>query len=255
IMNTALTLENLQAEFYKQGLARFNDSAFTDAGFDVKVRNRLALISAEENAHVSYLTSAIQKQNGKPNPPCTYKFPLEDLTKFLATAQLLENAGTSAYLGTPANLLHLPSELQNAIAGVTTAEARQASYLNELWGQVGFPYPIDTALSLKQAITIVSTYIAECPYDIGIKPYPALTATVPENSYTVTTNYEGKDSQNSNSTYCQFLCGSKSAVSPRNNCTLPADAVGYTYVFVTSDDTPVNATSDNDNILAGPTLL
>ncbi|KAF9130878.1 hypothetical protein BGW39_002519, partial [Mortierella sp. 14UC] len=44
VLNYALTLEHLEDEFYKQGLAKFNETQFSDAGFDAKVRDRFVHI-------------------------------------------------------------------------------------------------------------------------------------------------------------------------------------------------------------------
>ncbi|KAI1302299.1 hypothetical protein EDD11_005634 [Mortierella claussenii] len=251
ILNYALTLEHLEAEFYKQGLAKFSESAFTKAGFDAKVRDRIVHIGEHENDHVSTLTSVINSLKGKPVPVCTYKFPLDNLTQFLAIAQALENTGVSAYLGAASGL---SGNLLTAAAEITAVEARHASYLNELWGQIGFPYSFDTALSPAQVVTIATSFIEKCPYDLGVKPFHPLSATLPsENSTMVNTTFTGQDA-NSNKTWCQFLYGNKSSVVPRSNCSLPADAIGYVFVLVTSNKTPVNMTSQS-NILAGPALL
>ncbi|KAG0367432.1 ferritin-like domain-containing protein [Gamsiella multidivaricata] len=251
VLNYALTLEHLESEFYKQGLAKFDESSFTDAGFDAKVRDRLVHIGEHESDHVSTLTSVIKSLKAKPVPVCEYNFPMDNITQFLAIAQALENTGVSAYLGAASGL---SGDLLTAAAQITTVEARHASYLNELWGQLGAPYSFDTALSSEQIVTIATSFIKSCPYDLGVKPFNHLTATLPsEDSTKVTTAFTGKGA-NSNKTYCQFLYGNKNAVSPRSECTLPADAEGYVFVIVTDSKTPVTLTSQS-NILAGPTLL
>ncbi|KAI8352712.1 ferritin-like domain-containing protein [Mortierella sp. GBAus27b] len=251
-LNYALTLEHLEAEFYKQGLAKFDVAAFTGAGFDAKVRDRLVHIGEHENDHVSMLTSVITSMSGQPVPVCEYNFPMDNLTQFLAIAQALENTGVSAYLGA---IKGLDGDLLTAAAAITTVEARHAAYLNELWGQMGYPYALDTVLSPQQIVTIATSFISKCPYDLGVKSFNHLSATLPSaDSTMVATSFTGDSADKTDSTWCQFLYGTKTSVSPRRDCKLPDDAIGYVYVLVTSSDEPVT-TANQQNILAGPALL
>ncbi|KAF9907582.1 hypothetical protein EC991_010794 [Linnemannia zychae] len=254
VLNYALTLEHLQDEFYKQGLAKFNETQFTDAGFDAKVRSRFVAIGEHESEHVAILTSAIGSMKGKPVPICNYSFPMDNLTQFLAASQVLENMSVSAYLGAASGL---SGDLLTAAAAITTAEARHASYLNELWGQSGLPYAYDTPLGPREIVTLATKFITSCPYDLGVKPFTQLTASLPaagSNSTMITTSYEGEGNNMTNSTYCQFLFGNNVTVSPRSECALPENVYGYVYVLVTKNKTPFSTAHDS-NVLAGPTLL
>ncbi|KAF9924045.1 hypothetical protein BGZ67_009521 [Mortierella alpina] len=254
VLNYALTLEHLEAEFYKQGLAKFNSSAFTSAGFDPKVRDRFVHIGQHESDHVSILTSVLNSMQAKPVPVCNYTFPMDNLTQFLAVAQALENTGVSAYLGAASGL---SGDLLTAAAGITTVEARHAAYLNELLNQTAFPYAVDTALGPREVVTIASNFIKSCPYDLGVKPFNQLTATLQMgsgNSTKVITSFMGPYNSTSMNTFCQFLYGNKSASSPRSQCILPADAGGYVYVMVTNSSAPMNNTNESQ-VLAGPALL
>ncbi|KAG0344414.1 hypothetical protein BG005_001833 [Podila minutissima] len=251
VMNRALALEHLEAEFYKQGLAKFNSSAFSDAGYGGSVRDRLALISQHDNWHVTALSSAITKLKGTPLPPCNYTFPLDNVTTFMTAARALENTGVSSYLGAAPGLRGGMFAVE---ASVLTVKARQASYLNSLWNQTGFPYARDTPLTPRQAATLASQFIKSCPYNTTLKPFTLLTATLPANGTgNVTTSFTGPRS-NDTSLYCQLLYGAKIAVSTRDNCTLPAGAIGYIYVLVTDTKAPITAKNEN-RIVAGPALL
>ncbi|KAF8946628.1 hypothetical protein BGZ47_011771 [Haplosporangium gracile] len=260
VLNYALTLEHLEAEFYKQGLANFNETAFTNAGFDAKVRNRFGNISEQENQHVSALTSIITSMKGSPVPICNYSFPMDNVTHFLAAAQAIENIGVSAYLGIASNLSTVASglsgNLTTVLPSIATVEARHASYLNELWGQSGMPYAFDTPLGPREIATLATNFITSCPFNTTVKPFAQLNATLPaagSNSTKVMTSFMGNGA-NLNSTFCQFLFGNNVTVSPRDECALPQNATGYVYVLITKDNTTFTSNKDS-NVLAGPAYL
>jgi len=253
ILNYALTLEHLEAAFYKAGLAKFNASAFTNAGFGSDVLDRFVHIGQHENDHVSTLTSVINSmKGGKPVAACTYNFPMNNVSQFLAVAQALENTGVSAYLGAASNLT---GSLLTAAASITTVEARHSAYLNELMNQTAFPYSFDTPLGAQEVVTIASNFIKSCPYNLGVTPFNQLTATLPSgNSTMVTTSFQGNGNSTSANTFCQFIYGSNTTVSARSNCSLPSDVDGYVYVVITNSSTPIKMGSSS-HILAGPALL
>lgn len=72
-MNYALTLEHLEAAFYKGALDSYDASAFEAAGYPAWVRNRAAQISAHETAHVEFLTTALKGAGVTPTEACTYE--------------------------------------------------------------------------------------------------------------------------------------------------------------------------------------
>ncbi|KAG9069294.1 hypothetical protein KI688_010193 [Linnemannia hyalina] len=252
-LNYALSLEHLGAEFYKQGLAKFNASDFTNGGFHDNVRNRFVQIGDHESEHVSILTSAITSMNGTAVPACNYTFPMDNLTQFLSAAQAIENTGVSAYLGAASSLR---GSYLSTMASIATVEGRHASYVNELLGESGIPYAFDTALGRREVATLATNFVSSCPYNMTIKPFNQLNATFPapgSNSTMVTTSFEGGDT-NMNTTFCQFLFGNNVTVSPRTECDLPANATGYVFVLVTKNRIPVSLTRDS-NVLAGPALF
>jgi rubrerythrin len=70
ILQYALTLEHLENAFYSGALKKFDDKAFTDAGFPSWARGRLQQIADHEAGHVTFLTKALGDGATK---PCTYK--------------------------------------------------------------------------------------------------------------------------------------------------------------------------------------
>lgn len=68
-LNYALTLEQVQQSFYRQGLQRFDDNAFKQAGFPPFARARYQQILEHEDSHVKLLNDTLGSQAVK---PCNY---------------------------------------------------------------------------------------------------------------------------------------------------------------------------------------
>jgi len=161
-LNYALTLENLEATFYTEGLARFSQQDFVDAGYSAGTRNYITLIQDHEITHVNTLKSVINSYGALAVRPCIYNFnqSLSSVSNFIATARLLEATGTMAYDGA-ANTLNDATLLQVA-ATIATVEARHTAYLNELNNQTPFPQDFETALSPEQVIEAASGFFVQC---------------------------------------------------------------------------------------------
>ena len=69
VLNFALMLEHLENAFYNQGLGRYNQQAFENAGFPAFARGRYNQLRQHEGTHVQFLTSAL---GGNAVQPCTY---------------------------------------------------------------------------------------------------------------------------------------------------------------------------------------
>jgi rubrerythrin len=137
VLNFALTLEYLEAEFYTQGL---NSSGlnFTNRAFFEKVRDN-------EQAHVNFLKTAIQNLGATPVSKPTFDFSANNnfpdwntnLQTFLALAQAFEDTGVRAYKGQAANLVS-NSDILTAALQIHSVEARHASIVRRIRGLKGW---------------------------------------------------------------------------------------------------------------------
>jgi hypothetical protein len=176
ILNYALTLENLEANFYTEGLKNFTPADFSRGAFATNLGNvnapfgdsvtgdaysYLYLIRSHEQTHVRSLTRTIQSLGGTPKPACTYRFSYNNIDEFLAIGKVLEDTGVSAYAGA-VKLIKSPAIL-TAAATIATVEARHASYLRLLTGDSPFPDAFDPAKTMTEILAAAGPFIVSCP--------------------------------------------------------------------------------------------
>ena len=127
IVNYALTLEYLEAGFYKQAV---------DSGELKGTALEFAKsVGKAEQEHVDALKAAVKQLGGKPVEAPATKF--EDVIaagqeKILATAATVENLGAAAYLGQAGAIKS--KEILAAALAIHSVEARHAAALNKIIG-------------------------------------------------------------------------------------------------------------------------
>jgi rubrerythrin len=141
ILNYALTLEFLEAEFY---------SKVIDSGLvkDKMVASLAKKFGQTEQEHVDALTATIKKLGGTPvaAPKTKFEETLDKgLKEVLNTAATVENLGAAAYLGQAGSIKN--KEVLAAALAIHSVEARHAAALNILVGR-GFQGDGDLAGAL-----------------------------------------------------------------------------------------------------------
>ena len=173
VLNYALTLEHLEANFYIQAVEAFTEedmekyiwSMEFGSAVAFEVYERVVNVRNHEVTHVETLIDVLESLGCEPVPPCVYDFSaaLADLPTFFATAQVLEDTGVKAYDGA-IDLIESRS-LQTAAATIATVEARHASYFRLLNQLNPFPAAFDEAVDPAAIIEAVlaTGFIVSCP--------------------------------------------------------------------------------------------
>lgn len=145
VLNFALTLEHLEAEFYVRGIAGAVAGTLT-AGELTAVKQ----IGRHEAAHVRFLQQTIQALGGTPVAKPTFDYTagngsgtgpfagvFTNRTTFLAVAQAFEDTGVRAYKGQAGNLMSNKAVLEAALK-IHSVEARHAAQIRRLRGEKAF---------------------------------------------------------------------------------------------------------------------
>ena len=125
IVNYALLLEYVEADFYKKVIA--------SGLFKGKQLDLLKAIGDHEQQHVAALTATVGQLGGVPVTKPQTRFPLTSATSVANLAATVENLGAAAYLGQAANIKD--KAVLSAALAIHTVEGRHAAALNQLTDQ------------------------------------------------------------------------------------------------------------------------
>ena len=260
VLQFALTLEHLENVFYKTALSQFNEDAFTAAGFSSDYFNNLKFIAHDEEAHVLLLENAISTAGGTPVAACTYNFPFTDVKSFVALGSILEGVGVSAYLGGAPVISS--KDILTAAAAILVSEGLHQSIQRDSLAEVSSANIVGTPVSPNAIFTLASAFIASCPSTnppLPFTAFPMLMATqgMP-NAPNITTTFTVGGAV-PDPFFITFVSGIETISVPGTNAngmltaTIPAEAQGQTYAFVTSSS--ATGTLTDSSVLFGPAIL
>ena len=138
VLNYALTLEYLEAEFYTMGSAA---PGLVPSGAPAMA---IQTIRDHENAHVAFLKTAISGAGGTPVNKPNFDFTaggafgnvFTNYATFLAVAQTFEDTGVRAYKGRAAEIV-MGGDYLTAALNIHSVEARHASHIRQMRRNTG----------------------------------------------------------------------------------------------------------------------
>lgn len=153
ILNYALTLEYLEADFYAKGVAA-GSSLLGD------FLPLIQPIAMHEAAHVQALTQTITGAGSKPAAKPTTKYPdgtFTDKMKFLTTASTFEETGVKAYHGQVTRIKD--KKVLAAAASIAGVESRHAAILADILNKKQVPAPVEAHATSTEVVAAVKPFL------------------------------------------------------------------------------------------------
>ena len=152
ILNFALTLEYLEATFYKEAVDKVS-------GLDGDTLKLTKQLRDDEVAHVDALTATIKKLGGEPVPAPKVDFGKAFASKaaYLKTANVFEDTGVSAYNGAAPMIEN--KDVLSAAGTIVQIEARHAALIRLARGKEPAPIAFDKTSTMDEVLTAVKPFI------------------------------------------------------------------------------------------------
>ncbi|MGH8982331.1 MAG: ferritin-like domain-containing protein [Acidimicrobiia bacterium] len=144
ILNFALLLEYLEAEFYTQ--------AENGGALDGEALEFARVVGEHERQHVAFLEQALGDA-ANPKPTFDFMGTTQDQQQFLQTAIVLEDTGVAAYNGQGARLT---KETLAAAASIVSVEARHAAWVRDIVGEPPAPNVVDPLQTMEEITAAVN---------------------------------------------------------------------------------------------------
>ncbi len=152
ILNFALTLEFLEAEFYDLAAKQVQGLSKEESDLTKKLRD-------DEKAHVDALTASIKDAGGEPVAKPTFDFggAFGSRASYLKTANVLEDTGVSAYNG--AGPMIESVDVLAAAGSIVQIEGRHAAMIRLVRNKPPAPQAFDKASTMDEILAAVKPFI------------------------------------------------------------------------------------------------
>jgi len=152
ILNYALTLEYLEAEFYKLGLQQVKGLSGDEKKLATEIRDN-------EDEHVDALMATVKKLGGDPvaKPKLDFGGAFGSRGVFLKTANSFEDLGVSAYNGAAPAIES--TEVLGAAGSIVQVEARHAALIRLTRGKPPAPLTFDKPAEMEAVLKKVTPLI------------------------------------------------------------------------------------------------
>ncbi|KAI5481201.1 hypothetical protein MNV49_005636 [Pseudohyphozyma bogoriensis] len=259
VLNLALTLENLETQFYTEALKTISLKDMVNAGLSESqatvIIEEVQNIQIEESTHASTLTAAITAAGGTPSTACSFGFKAFD---FLGHRSV-PRTGAAALLSDKA--------LLTAAGSILTLEARHQSLLNTFNAGSFTSQAFDIALSANQVLTLAGGFLNGCQAsDLGLtagNPLSIVDKQTQSTRFQIDSQLQFTSNINlttAGTLSCHMLVGGAPAslVFDASACTVPKGINGPVAVFLANSTTPIQSNllnQDTRGIVAGPGLI
>ncbi len=149
ILNFALTLEYLEAAFYREAKTRVKANG--------ELMSLIDLVGKDEEEHVKALTASVKQLGGKPAAEPKFDFPYDSTAEFLELAQTFEDTGVSAYNGAAPQIKS--KEVLGSAGAIVQVEARHAAAIRLQNGAEPSPQAFDPSLDEAKVLKAVEPFI------------------------------------------------------------------------------------------------
>jgi hypothetical protein len=173
LFQNLLSAEWIIFSFYQRGVALFNTSSFTAAGFPNTTYAAIREIRNNEAGHLRIFQNQISASSIKPGP-CKYEFPFDDAASYLALQTIIEVSSMAFLTGLE---LQARSDLaRGALVAIAATETRHNTWsLMNNWKASPFAGPSDTYFPYaNQILDYTGSWVVNgtCPSENPIYPCP-----------------------------------------------------------------------------------
>ena len=150
--------EWIELDLFHDGLARFTDEEFEEAGLGADARSLIEFMANQESGHATLLSNMLGEAAPK---QCVYDYPYNTVREWLDFNQRLTRFGESGVWGF---ISHLDSrEVANLLALSISTESRQQMIFRQMSGLSPMNVWFENGWPQSWAWTMLAPYISYCP--------------------------------------------------------------------------------------------